>query len=183
MKRATAILALMLTFGLSACNSSHSNPASHPGSTTILIVRHAEKASDAEDSPLTETGILRAQALVRAAEDAGVSAIYSSQFRRSIDTARPLSDRIGVAITEVPVNLASPGDYGELLAKQIIEKYRGQTIVVVGHSNTIASIIEGLARREAPVDNIEYSDMFIVTVQPSGGAGIIKTQYGLKYGG
>jgi broad specificity phosphatase PhoE len=145
-----------------------------------MIVRHAEKASEAEDSPLTEAGAERARALVQVAGDAGVSAIYSTQFKRNRDTAQPLSERLGIAVTEVPVNLQSPGDYGKRLAADILEKHSGQTVLVVGHGNTIGSIIEGLSGRAFPLDGVEYHALFIVTVPSSGSAGIIKAQYGFK---
>ena len=183
MHRAAAILFLLLTFGLIACNRQQPDSTRQPGSTTILILRHAEKASDADDSPLAEAGIQRAQALVRVAEGAGVSAIYSSQFKRNLDTAKPLSDRLGIPVTQVPVNLTSPSEYGKMLAKEIVEKHSGQVIVVVGHSNTIASTIEELAGREYPIESVEYSDIYIVTIPPSGEGGVIKVQYGLKNGG
>jgi broad specificity phosphatase PhoE len=143
-----------------------------------LIVRHAEKASDAEDSPLNEAGIERAQALVGVAADAGVSAIYTTQFKRNRDTAQPLAERLGIAPAEVPVNLQNPGDYGKTLAKTILEKHSGQTVVVIGHGNTIASIVEGLTGRAAPQGDIQYSDLFMVTIPPSGPARVIKAQYG-----
>jgi broad specificity phosphatase PhoE len=177
MKRSIEVLALLLLLALTSCNRPQ------PDSTFVLIVRHAEKATDAEDSPLTEAGIQRAQALARVAEDAGISAIYSTQFKRNKDTAKPLSDNLGVAITEVPVNLTSPGDYGKVLAREILEKHTGQAVLVVGHGNTIASTIEGLSGRAAPINSIEYHDLFVVTVSPSGSAKVVKAQYGLKAGG
>lgn len=149
------------------------------GSTLVLIVRHAEKASDADDSPLTEVGEKRAQALIRVVEDAGVNAIYTSQFKRNHDTAKPLSDRLGVSVTEMPVNLQTPGDYGKMLAKDILEKHSGQTVVVIGHGNTVASTIEGLTGRAAAIGEVAYGDIFSVTISPSGEAKVIKAQYGL----
>lgn len=173
MKSGRNLLLLFLALGLISC----SRP--QPGSTTVLIVRHAEKASDAEDSPLTEDGVKRSQALVRVAEDAGVSAIYSSQFKRNRETAKPLSDRLGLSVTELPVNLQNPGDYGKRLAQDILEKHVGQTVLVIGHGNTIAATIEGLTGRPAPLGDIQYGDLFIVTVPPSGAAKLIRGQYGL----
>lgn len=178
MKAAITYLVILLALGLAGCGQGQSQ-----GATTVLIVRHAEKASDAPDSPLTEAGIQRAQALVRAAENAGVNAVYSSQFKRNRDTAQPLSERAGVAVAQAPVNLDSPGDYGKTLAKDILDKHAGQTVVVVGHGNTIAATVEGLTGRPAQIDNIEYHDLFIVTVSPSGAAKLIKAQYGLRAGG
>lgn len=175
MKAATKILILLLAFGMLSC----SRPQQQQSSTIVLIVRHAEKASDAEDSPLTEAGVQRAQALVRVAEDAGVGAIYSTQFKRNRDTAQPFSTRSGVSVTELPVNLQHPGDYGKRLAKDILEKHAGRTVLVIGHGNTIASTIEGLTNRAAQIGDVQYGNLFIVTVPPTGAASLIKAQYGL----
>ena len=172
MKIITTVLIVLLAVGMISCGRAQQS------STTVLIVRHAEKASDAEDSPLTEAGVRRTQALVRVAEDAGVSAIYSSQFKRNRDTAKPLSDRLGLSVTERPVDLQSPGDYGRVLAKDILEKHAGNTVVVIGHGNTIAATIEGLTGRAAPVGDIQYGDLFIVTVAPPGANKLVKAQYG-----
>ena len=173
MKVARNILILLLALGTLSCSRPQPSP------TVVLIVRHAEKASDAEDSPLTEAGQQRAQALVRVAEDAGVSAIYTSQFKRNRETAKPLSDRLGVAVTEMPVNLQAPGDYGKTLAREIMQKHSGQTVIVVGHGNTISSTIEGLTGRASQVESPAYGDLFIVVVPPSGAARVVKAQYGL----
>lgn len=173
MKVATKVLILLLALGVMSCNRPQANP------TVVLIVRHAEKASDAEDSPLTESGVQRAQALVRVALDAGVSAIYSSQFKRNRDTAQPISERLGVAVTERPVNLQAPGDYGKALAREIIENHAGQTILVVGHGNTIASTVEGLTGRASGIESPAYGDLFVVVLPPAGAARVVRAQYGL----
>lgn len=172
MKISTRVLILLLAVGLVSCGGARRGP------TTVLVVRHAEKASDADDSPLTEAGVRRSQALVRVAEDAGVSTIYSSQFRRNLDTAKPLAERLGVPVTEMPLNLGNPGDYGKALARDILEKHAGETVVVIGHSNTVAATVEGLTGRAAPSGDIQYSDLFIVTATPSGETRLVKAQYG-----
>jgi broad specificity phosphatase PhoE len=174
-KNARAVFALLFAVTLISCGK----PQPAQPSTVVLIVRHAEKASDAEDSPLTEAGAERSRALVRVAEAAGVSAIYTTQFKRNRDTAQPLSEQVKVSVTELPIkDLQNPGDYGKTLARDITEKHAGQTVLVVGHSNTIPLILEALTGRPAPVDHAEYGDLFIVTVPPSGPPGVIKAQYG-----
>lgn len=178
MKAAARVLFVLAALGLAACGGAAGKPT-----TTVLLVRHAEKASDAEDSPLTEAGARRAQELVRVAAGAGVSAIYSSQFRRNRDTARPLSERSGVGVTEAPVNLSDPGDYGKALARDILERHAGGTVLVVGHANTLGATVEALTGRPAQIEGVEYHDLFVVTVPPSGAAGLIKAQYGPRPGG
>jgi broad specificity phosphatase PhoE len=173
MKRVATVLLILLALGVASCGRQQQQ-----GSTVVLLVRHADKASDAEDSPLNEAGLQRAQALAAVAAGANVAAIYTTQIKRNRDTAQPLAERAGVAVTEVPVNLQSPGDYGQRLARDILEKHRGQTVVVVGHGNTVASIVEGLTGRAQQLGDIQYGDLLIVTIPPSGPAGLIRAQYG-----
>jgi broad specificity phosphatase PhoE len=172
MRKSTLALIALLAAGFVSCGGARQGP------TTVLVVRHAEKASDADDSPLTEAGVRRSQALARAAEGAGVSAIYSSQFRRNLETARPLAERLGVRITEAPVNLENPGDYGKALAREILERHAGEAVLVVGHANTVAATVEGLTGRAAPPGDVQYGDLYIVSRAPSGEARLVKAQFG-----
>lgn len=179
MKRVAAVLSLaFMLIVVASCNRQQQK---QQGSTVVLIVRHADKASEEEDSPLSDMGRQRAQALALVAQDAGVSAIYTTQFKRNHETAQPLAERIGVAVTELPVNLQNPGDYGKRLAADILDKHRGQTVLVIGHGNTVASIAEGLTGRTQQLGDIQYSDLLIVSVPPSGQeATLIRAQYGVN---
>src|SRR3954470_14840978 len=106
-RTALAMFCLFTSVGLAACQRAT------PGTTTVLIVRHGEKVSQDVDAPLSDAGRQRAEALAETAAGAAVTVIYSSQFTRNKDTVRPLSERTGVAVTEYPVNLSDPGDYGK----------------------------------------------------------------------
>jgi broad specificity phosphatase PhoE len=84
-----------------------------------------------------------------------------------------------VAVTELPVNLSDPGDYGKRLATDILEKYAGQTVVVVSHQNTIPAIVEGLTGRSGtPLGDAEYDRLTIVTISPGGTAHQMVVRYG-----
>jgi broad specificity phosphatase PhoE len=164
---------LLALLGAAACN----RPAQTP--TTVLIVRHAEKLDASYDPPLTEAGLRRAQALVAVGQDAGVAAIYSSQFQRNRETVRPLAERVGVPITEMEVNIDDPGDYGQRLARDVLARHRGKTVVVVSHLNTIPAIVEGLTGQAlGPLDNAQNANLFVVVVPPEGKAGLVRAQYG-----
>ena len=61
-------------------------------STRVYIVRHAEKGTmPAGDPDLTEEGRARAQALAGSLRNKEIKAIYSTQTRRTQQTAEPLS--------------------------------------------------------------------------------------------
>jgi broad specificity phosphatase PhoE len=173
MKKPLTAVLLLLALAAASCSHRAPNP------TVVFVVRHAEKAVGGDDPPLTEAGSRRAQALVQVAEDAHIGAIYSSQFTRNRETAKPLSDKTGVPVTEVSVNLQQPGDYGQMLAKQILAKHSGEYVVVVSHQNTIPGIVEGLSRRSVPgLKDAEYASLFIIVIPRDGAPTLIRAQYG-----
>src|SRR5436190_22872808 len=71
---------------------------------TIFIVRHAEKASggDAKDPLLSEAGRARAESLATTLKDAGITAIYATEFKRTQLTAEPVARAAHVETTIVP---------------------------------------------------------------------------------
>jgi broad specificity phosphatase PhoE len=175
-----SLVALLLALALVAASCSHGAPAS----TVVFVVRHAEKAGGGgEDPPLTEAGLRRAQTLVQVVEYANIRAIYTSQFIRNHETAKPLSDKTGVPVTEVPVNLYQPGDYGQVLAKEILAKHAGEGVVVVGHQNTVPGVIQGLTGQTVPgLRDAEYGSLFIIVIPADGTPRLIRAQYGLPDG-
>ena len=168
-------IAAFLTLLLAAASCSHRSPTP----TVVFVVRHAEKAVGGDDPPLTEAGLRRAQALVHAVEYANVGAIYTSQFIRNHETAMPLSDKRGVPVTEVPVNLYQPGDYGQVLAKEILAKHAGECVVVIGHQNTVPGVVQGLSGQTVPgLRDQEYGTLFIIVIPGDGAPKLIRAQYG-----
>ncbi len=149
------------------------------GATTIIIVRHGEKEAEPADDPaLSPAGEARALALADAVRGSGISAIYSTRYKRTQNTAKPTSDELKVAITTFD---AAPGerDYGGVYAREILAKQRGKTVLVVGHSNTVPSILRGLGIANAPsISDPEYDNLFVVTVPATGPAQVIRARYG-----
>lgn len=172
MKAIIPIALLLVSLAAISCSSADPNP------TIVLIVRHAEKVDNSEDSPLSEAGVQRSQALVRVVEDSSVSAIYSTQYKRNRDTVQPVAESRGIAITEAEVNLDSPGDYGKRLAEQILKHHTGQTVLVVSHRNTMGTIIEALSGKEVGQIEDVYSDLFTIVIPPQGEVRLIKAKYG-----
>src|SRR5215208_8289187 len=68
--------------------------------TTVILVRHAEKKIEPTnpDPDLAPEGVERAQEIARVFGDAGVNAIYATQFKRTQQTVKPLADRTGIAV-------------------------------------------------------------------------------------
>lgn len=128
------------------------------GTTTVYLVRHAEKAAEpANDPALTVAGEARAFILMHELADKNVAAIYTSQFTRTKATAKPLAQQIG--ITPIEINDAAQ------IAESILSNNRGQTVLVVGHSNTVPKIIEILGGN--PMNTIpetEFDNMYVLTL-------------------
>ena len=104
---------------------------------------------------------------------AGVNAIYATQYKRTQQTARPLADRLGLAVTTIDAKKTAE------LVQQIIIKNRGQTVVVAGHNNTAPEIVAALGGGNFPViPENEFDNMFIVTIYRSGRARVLKIKYG-----
>lgn len=150
--------------------------AQQTASTTVLLVRHAEKAAEpANDPPLTTAGAARAHSLLDAVRDANVSVIITTQFVRTKATAQPTASALG--ITPQVINAqATPA-----AVAAAIRQHAGHTVLVVGHSNTLPAIIEALgAKRPAAICDAVYDNLYVVRVQPNGKAGVVHAKYGVR---
>ncbi len=74
--------------------------------TRILLVRHGQSQGNAERrfgghtaTPLSERGRAEAEATARALGTEGVTAIYSSDLLRAVETAEPLARLTGLEVT------------------------------------------------------------------------------------
>jgi broad specificity phosphatase PhoE len=138
-------------------------PVAVRGQKLVFVVRHAERADGAApqmqgqaDPPLSDAGEARAATLARMLADAGVKAIYVTEFRRTQDTARPLAARLGLAAQRV-----SSRDSGALIA-ELRSEHANDIVLVVGHSNTVPVIIKALGGPEVTIAEEEYDNLFIV---------------------
>jgi 2,3-bisphosphoglycerate-dependent phosphoglycerate mutase len=143
--------------------------------TTVILVRHAEKKIEPNnpDPDLTPEGLERAQEIARVFGNAGVNTIFATQYKRTQQTVKPLSERTGVSVTLLDANQTDE------LVKRIQTNLRGQTIFIAGHNNTVPAIASALSGETLPViPESEYDNLFIVTVYRFGKAKIIKLKYG-----
>jgi broad specificity phosphatase PhoE len=147
-------------------------------STTVIVIRHAEKELAAEpDPPLSPPGQARAELLARMFGDthgAGrLDGIYVSDTLRSRLTAAPLAARLGIAAT------VAPNDDSKRLAHRVLSENRGGRVMIVGHSNTVPDIVAALSgRSDIPkIEDKDYGVMYIVTVPRIGRANLLRLNY------
>jgi phosphohistidine phosphatase SixA len=148
-------------------------------STTIVLVRHAEKELGAiSDAPLSPQGEQRADRLASMFGDSEqfgrIRKIYVTNTRRTQQTALRLSQRLGVNSEVVEAKTASTE-----LARRVLEENRGSRALIVGHSNTVPELVKALSGIEAvpPIGEDEYDTMYVVTVPSVGRASVLRIKY------
>ena len=143
-----------------------------PRLTTVLLVRHAEKAAiPPDDPPLTSDGEARAKKLANVAHRAGVTAIYTTDTKRTKGTVEPLADSLKL----------DPIIYNNLtaLVNQILSEHKGDVVLVAGHSPTVPQIAR-LLGADVP-QQVQYlpdfDNLFAIT-RKTDEANAVNLQYG-----
>lgn len=138
----------------------------------IFLVRHAEKTADKDDPALTDEGQARAILLADMLADAGITAIHSSDYRRTRDTAAPLAAKLGLT-----VQIYDPRDLPAMAARL---RHSGGRHLVVGHSNTTPQLTELLGGDGgAPIiEATEYNRLYYVTIGAGGDASSALLRFG-----
>ena len=135
--------------------------------TTIVLVRHAEKASMTGDMPLSEAGTARAKELARVLADARISAIFTTQYKRTQETVAPLAAALKCTPEVIP---AGGAEYPAEVVKRILADHKGKTVLVAGHSNTTVDVLKHLGMKDAPsIPEPQFDDLFLCTL-PDGDA-------------
>jgi broad specificity phosphatase PhoE len=149
------------------------------GSTTVIVIRHAEKDVNVNpaDPPLNPAGEARAALLAQMFGDAKalghVEAIYVSPALRNRLTAAPLAARLGIGET------VAPADDPESLARRVLHEHGGRRVLIVGHADTVPQIVAALsANSKIPeIGAEEYGTMYIVAVPRIGRANVLRLRY------
>ena len=148
------ILGYLLIAGILASCSHH-----------YYVVRHAEKAAQGpnmtSDVPLTDAGQQRANAIRDILRHKKIGAVYSTNTIRTRSTAQPTADYFGV-----PVTIYQP----PVPSAEFIQQLKGmkKNVLVVGHSNTVDDLVNGLTGAKSVAGDLadsEYNHLFVVTVR------------------
>ena len=134
------------------------------GRGTIFLVRHAERADTASgttttDPSLSDAGRARAESLATLLKDAGITAIFVTELKRTQETAAPLADAVGVVPTIIAAN-----DVKTLITKL---RSRAGNALVVGHSNTLPEMMKELGLTPPVIGDADFDNLFIMTPGPT----------------
>ncbi|MFN8349695.1 MAG: phosphoglycerate mutase family protein [Spirosomataceae bacterium] len=143
------LIACSLTLSLSSCYTSK-----------IYIVRHAERLNQTEDTPLSEAGLQRAKVLADNLNDEKIDSIFVTKYQRNRQTAQPLADRLGKS----PV-IYEPKPNSIIVDR--LKRLKGKNALVVGHSDTIIEIAQGLGTKPSlsKIESSDYDNLFFIMLK------------------
>jgi broad specificity phosphatase PhoE len=132
---------------------------------TIYLVRHSEKDISSEneaDPPLTKCGRQRSESLSSFLEDVKLDAIYSTDYSRTINTAKPTANS-----KDLNIEKYNPRDLVGF-SKLLIDAKKD--VLVVGHSNT-TGVLAGLLTGEelGEIDLDIYDRIYQVVINNKNG--------------
>jgi phosphohistidine phosphatase SixA len=167
------VVAFAVVFLALAISSSTS--AAQPAvarASTILLVRHAEKAGSAGDVGLSAAGQARAVRLAAMLKDADVRHIFTSDLLRTRETAAPLARQRGIS-----GHVMRAAAIDDLVAR-LRALPAGAVALVVHHSNTVPKIAEGLGiGKVAPMAEDEFDRLLVVTRSADGTSRLLTLRY------
>jgi phosphohistidine phosphatase SixA len=167
-------LALIALFGAAAFPADRT--VSDQPSLTLILVRHAEKKvvpPENKDPDISPAGVARAEELARMFGDAGITAIYATQYKRTQQTVKPLADKLGLQVGQVEAGKTAD------LVKQLRSRKSGEVIFIAGHNNSVPEIIAALGGPKLPIiPETEFDNLYILTVAGDGSAKLLKLKYG-----
>ena len=126
----------------------------------VYLVRHAEKDRKERDKEVDKKvplkspcGFQMAKELSGELKNSGITAIYTTEYTRTKQTAKPLADSIPLIPSEIEKkNLPA---FEETLCTENANK----TILVVGHSDTSEKLLKILGLEP---ERIDYCELFII---------------------
>jgi phosphohistidine phosphatase SixA len=145
-------------------------PGAAAAQATVYLVRHAERADGGAaqatmqgtaqgkmgaDPDLSGAGHARAERLARMLKDAGIKAIYTTEYKRTQQTAAPVAKLLAIEPAVIPSK-----DTTSLVQKL---KAAPAPVLIVGHSNSLPTIIKELGVAETvTIPDDEFDNLFIV---------------------
>jgi phosphohistidine phosphatase SixA len=138
----------------------------------VFVVRHAERADTSADSLLSAEGQARASRLAAMLKDAGITQIYTTNLRRTVQTAAPLADALRLTATELPTTAL------DALVSRLQAATSRDRVLVVGHSNTVPEILKRLGIAEPiTIADTEYDNLFVAIPQKGSPPLFIRLRY------
>lgn len=142
-----------------SCGKSQSQ--TDPITTKYYLIRHAEKDKSDKtnrDPRLIAKGQERAQKWAKYFDSIKLNAVYSTNYLRTRNTAKPTADS-----KNLQTILYNPKTINY---KEFLSKTKGQAVLIVGHSNSTPSFVNKLIGEEKyeSIDETINSKLFVVNI-------------------
>ena len=141
---------------------------------TFFLVRHAEKVLTGKNPSLTKAGQERAEELARLLEEVPIDAIYSTDYKRTMETAMPTATAKNIAIETY-----DPSDL-ETFAASFQGPSENKKILIVGHSNTTPALINIFANSNqySSLSEKQYDNLYILSSVDRKVVDVLTIKYG-----
>jgi phosphohistidine phosphatase SixA len=132
--------------------------------TIFIMVRHAEKDTiiNPKNAPLSEIGKRRAANLAAILKNYPIAKVYyTGGMSRTLETAQPILQDIKCPSDTFYSKAVEPFFYNAL------DAHRGQSVLIIGNSNTIPKMLNcfDLKEKYKDIDEKEYDNIFIVSAK------------------
>ena len=168
-KNLILVIGLLSIMGVSvATDSVHSKKNDK---TIVLLIRHAERDNFFN---ITEEGRERANALVDAVAGMGISAIYSPDLSRNLETVKPLANHLQIEITLIPRLSKTSVDH---IVSLILNNNKGEVVLVVGNGSGILRLLHQRlgGKGDGPY---QYGELYMYHVSDGGLVMIEQSKFG-----
>ncbi|WP_130733431.1 histidine phosphatase family protein [Flavobacterium sp. J27] len=155
MKKSILFFFVLLYVGVITAQKNNEQPVI----TKIILLRHAEKVGDGSKDPaLTEEGEQRAERLRFLLSDVAIDNVFSSPYVRTKGTVSKLA-----VAKNIEIKIYDPKD--AQFSEYLLRHEKGKTSVVVGHSNSIPTLVNRLIKKEQYQSLSEdvYDKLWIIT--------------------
>jgi len=123
----------------------------------VYVIRHAEKELSGDDPSITEVGRARAAAWAEMLLYAGLDVVFTSDAKRTQQTGDIIAGKLGL-----PINSMNRDDTAALIDTLNFD-HEEDTVLIVGHAETIPGILENLgASADTEISQSDFANLFIL---------------------
>ncbi len=151
MKQIALLISLFLSFQVLAYGKQKHS--------TYYFIRHAEKVKSENPDPILHPdGEKRALKWAEVFKDILLDAVYSTDYIRTIETAKPTAEGHSLEVTLYHPTKVDVQDFKK--------KTKGKTVLIIGHSNTIPDFVNELIGKEKYelIDHDVNGNLYIVEI-------------------
>jgi len=126
--------------------------------TTYYFIRHAEKVDASKNPDLSTVGFERARLYDNIFAEIKFDAIYSTDYKRTLQTVTPIA-----ATQKIAIKLYDPKT---LSIESFKKENGGKKVLIVGHSNSIPNFVNQIINEKiySDIADATFGNLYIVVV-------------------